>query len=128
MRPMYNYPNYQMSNPYPQTEQNNGIMWVQGLEGAKAYQMSPNRNILLMDSENEGTFYIKVTDNIGMANLRVFNYTEVTAQDVKKDPIDLSEYVKKSELQELLTELYKEVTDEQSISANRSKQQSNPKG
>lgn len=125
---MYNYPNYQMSNPYPQTEQNNGIMWVQGLEGAKAYQMSPNRNILLMDSENEGTFYIKVTDNIGMANLRVFNYTEVTAQDVKKDPIDLSEYVKKSELQELLTELYKEVTDEQSISANRSKQQSNPKG
>lgn len=118
---MYNYPNYQMTNPYPQTEQNNGITWVQGLEGAKAYQMSPNRNILLMDSENEGTFYIKVTDNIGMANLRVFNYTEVTAQDVKKDPIDLSEYVKKSELQELLTELYKEVTNEQSISANRSK-------
>ena len=110
-----------MTNPYPQTEQNNGITWVQGLEGAKAYQMSPNRNILLMDSENEGTFYIKVTDNIGMANLRVFNYTEVTAQDVKKDPIDLSEYVKKSELQELLTELYKEVTNEQSISANRSK-------
>lgn len=124
---MYNYPNYQMSNPYPQTEQNNGITWVQGLEGAKAYQMSPNRNILLMDSENEGTFYIKVTDNIGMANLRVFNYTEVTAQDVKKDPIDLSEYVKKSELQELLTELYKEVTDEQSVSANRNKQP-NPKG
>ena len=118
---MYNYPNYQMSNPYPQTEQNNGITWVQGLEGAKAYQMSPNRNILLMDSENEGTFYIKVTDNIGMANLRVFNYTEVTAQDVKTTQMDLSEYVKKSELQELLTELYKEVTNEQSISANRSK-------
>jgi len=118
---MYNYPNYQMTNPYPQTEQNNGITWVQGLEGAKAYQMTPNRNILLMDSENEGTFYIKVTDNIGMANLRVFNYTEITAQDVKKDPIDLSEYVKKSELQELLTELYREVTNEQSVPANRSK-------
>ena len=100
---------------------NNSIIWVQGVEGAKAYQVPPNGIILLMDSENEGVFYIKVTDNIGMANLRVFRYTEVTSQEVKKDSpqVDLSEYIKKSEFSTLLNEFFKEkeVKDEQPVSA-----------
>ena len=71
-------PNFYPQQPlYPKSPTpNNGIVWVQGIEGAKAYQMNPNSNIQLMDSENNGIFYIKVTDNIGMANLRVFHYTE----------------------------------------------------
>ena len=62
--------------PYrPQTM--NNITWVQGVEGAKAYQLSPNTNVQLMDSENDGIFYIKTSDNIGMCNLRVFKYEEI---------------------------------------------------
>ena len=126
MIPTYNY-GYPMAYPnlyQKQTDLNNGITWVQGLEGAKAYQMNPNSNVLLMDSENEGVFYIKVTDNIGMADLRVFHYTEVAQQDTRKNPVseDLSEYVKKSELNDLIKSILaeREVADEQPLSANAS--------
>ena len=96
---------YQM-NPYLQTQapaqsQNNGINWVQGIEGAKAYQLPPNSNVQLLDSENDGIFYIKISDNVGMCTLRKFRYTEIF-DEPQAPQMDLSDYVKKSELQELL--------------------------
>ena len=75
MTNMYAQP-YQQQR-YPQAL-NNGIVWVQGIEGAKAYQLMPNSNTILMDSENDERFYIKVADNVGMCTLRVFKYEEIT--------------------------------------------------
>ena len=118
---------YQRQNPYyPQNlanASNNGINWVQGIEGAKAWFMSPNSNVILMDSENDGIFYIKVSDNVGMCNLRTFRYTEITGQMAQKpEPqIDLSEYVKKSELESLINSMLGGVKDEQSVSRNDGK-------
>ena len=51
-------------NPYTNNQTN--ITWVQGIETAKAYQLPSNSSALLMDNENDGVFYIKVSDNIGM--------------------------------------------------------------
>ena len=103
---MYENPYLQtMQNPYYrplQQTQTQGIQWVQGREGAKAYQLQPNGNIVLMDSENDGIFYIKTSDNVGMCNLRTFSFTEMTNADAKIDP---NEYVKKSELKVLLEEM-----------------------
>lgn len=102
---MMHYP-YNMYNsagsyiPY-QNIQNNGIIWVQGIEGARSYQIPPNTNIILMDQDNDGRFYIKVSDNVGMCTLRVFSYTEITNQPPEPS-VDMSEYVKKSELQDLI--------------------------
>ena len=98
-----------INNPYfpyynPQQTQN-GINWVQGIEGAKAWQLSPNSNAILLDSENDGRFYIKVSDNVGMCTLRVFSFVEITEYEKAKTSVDLSEYVKKSELQELLNSM-----------------------
>ena len=97
---------------------NNGINWVQGVEGAKAYQLTPNSNVQLMDSENDGIFYIKTSDNIGMCNLRTFKYEEIVEKSTKPD---MSEYVKKSELQDLLNSMLGGTSDEQSISTNEHK-------
>ena len=108
---MYN-PQYQRTQP----TQNN-ITWVQGVEGAKAWQMMPNSNAILMDSENEGIFYIKTTDNVGMGNMRVFKYEEVTQQP-KQNDIDLSDYVKKSELEVLLNTMLGGGNNEQPVSAD----------
>ena len=80
------------------------INWVQGIEGAKAYQLSPNSNIQLMDSENDGIFYIKTSDNIGMCNLRIFKYEEITEQKSTPQP-NLSEYVRKDELESLINSM-----------------------
>ena len=94
--PYYNFQNA------PMQTQNNGINWVQGIEGAKAWQLPPNSNVVLLDSENDGRFYIKVSDNVGMCTLRVFSFVEITNTEPEKQSVDMSEYVKKSELQELL--------------------------
>ncbi len=105
-------------NSYYPTPQNNGINWVQGIEGAKAWQLSPNSNVILMDSENDGRFYIKISDNVGMCSLRIFDYSEVTEQPTQSN-IDLSQYVKKSELESLLNQMLGG-TNEQSVSATKS--------
>ena len=81
----------------------NGITWVQGIEGAKAYQLYPSSNVLLMDSDSNDTFYIKTSDNIGMCSLRKFKYSEVT--DEPKINVDMSQYVTKSELEKLLNDM-----------------------
>ena len=63
---------------YPQAAQqpSNSIVWVQGVEGAKAYPVGAGNSVLLMDSE-DSVFYIKSTDASGMPQpLRVFDYKE----------------------------------------------------
>ena len=116
------YPTYpqaypQMFQNYPQSQSTNGINWVQGIEGAKAWQLQPNSNIILLDSENDGKFYIKTSDNVGMCNLRVFKYEEITNVPKQNSELDLSEYVKRSELESLIKSIIGGTQDEQTVSA-----------
>lgn len=70
-------------NPYqpvppqqPQSfQQNTNITFVNGIEGAKAYQVSPNSSVLLMDSDNS-KFYVKSTDGLGVAKLTSYCFLE----------------------------------------------------
>lgn len=94
----------QYNNYMPQTR--NGINWVQGVEGAKAYQLMPNTNTVLMDSENDNIFYIKVCDSVGMCSLRTFKYEEITNFGKQtENNVDLSQYVTRDELSSILEEL-----------------------
>ena len=93
----------------------NNIVWVQGIEGAKAWQLSPNSMVILLDSEAEGKMYIKVSDNIGMSTLRIFNYVEeitanATSNVTENKSLDLSEYVKKDELENMIRNIVNEHT------------------
>ena len=97
------------------TASTNNIFWVNGIEGAKAWQLNPNSMVILLDSENEGKMYIKVSDNIGISSLRIFNYTEEISSPsgaTINNDLDLTQYVKKDELQNLIKEL---MTNEQSV-------------
>ena len=74
-----------------QQPMNNGIIWVQGEEGAKAYLTAPGASVMLMDSENN-TFYIKSSDQSGMPlPLRIFDYTERTAGKVPAPAVQRQE-------------------------------------
>lgn len=104
-----NYPNYPLMNmnpnPYPgMRTSNNSINWVQGIEGAKAFTLMPKENVVLMDSESNDTFFIKICDDIGRCTLRKFTYHEETTE-TQPSIQDMSEYVKKSELKDLLNEM-----------------------
>jgi hypothetical protein len=111
------YPAYQpqmYQNQYmPQTQQNSGLIWVQGIEAAKSYPVSAGQSILLMDSESNA-FFIKTADASGMPlPLRVFDYTErtannapKTAQETRTEPsIDLSAYVTRDELENRIAQI-----------------------
>lgn len=113
------YPQYQQVQPMPiqqapqpQPQENNGVIWVSGIEGAKSYLVGAGKSVLLLDSENS-TFYLKSTDMSGMPQpLRIFDYTERTSQQHSNQiiestahEIDTSMFVTKDELEERLAKL-----------------------
>lgn len=96
------YPNYPTfySNYQPQQS----ILWVQGIEGAKAYPVGAGNSVLLMDSDNQ-SMYIKSADQAGVPSLRVFEYKEVTGKKEEAPKVDMSAYVTKEELEEVIAKL-----------------------
>lgn len=100
INPMMNQ-QYPYANPYARLNQNS-INWVQGIEGAKAYVLQPKESVVLMDSESDNLFFIKVCDDIGKCSLHTYRYEEVSTD---KPDVDVSQYVKKSELEALLNQM-----------------------
>ena len=118
MYPSYNYvPQQQLSQPVVQQQNDTGILWVQGEAGAKSWAVAPGKSVMLMDSESN-TFYIKSSDTSGMPMpLRVFDYTERTAQPTqqpqvsKHEEIDVSKFVTWDELNKKLDALFEKRED-----------------
>ena len=106
----------------------NNIIWVQGIEGAKAQQIQPNTSLLLLDSESDH-FYMKVCDQYGIClPLRTFKFEEElpvtqTAVIAPTSAPDMSQYVTKAELEEFIKEL--KSINEQPISATAAAQATN---
>lgn len=72
----------------PAQPTSNGILWVQGEEGAKAWMVAPGTTVMLMDSDGS-SFYLKSADASGMPQpLRIFDYTERTVQKVFSQPAE----------------------------------------
>ena len=92
--------NYPYMSPYVRTEPRT-INWVQGVEGAKAYTLQPKESVVLMDSESDNMFFIKVCDDIGKCSLHTYKYEEVN----NDTGVDMTQYVKKSELESLLNQM-----------------------
>lgn len=65
--------NQQYQNTNLQTDTN--ITFVNGIEGAKAFQLRPNQSVILMDSDNS-KFYVKSTDNLGVAKISSYSFVE----------------------------------------------------
>lgn len=96
---LYYQPNYQPVQNTPQN-QNNGIIWVQGIAGAKSYLTAPNTTVQLWDSEAQ-VIYLKSADASGMPSMKILDYTirendqPVTAQSLAQND---ERYVTKEEL------------------------------
>lgn len=100
---MMGMPQMQAQAPQQITQQSsNGVIWVQGEEGAKAYIVAPGSSVMLLDSEGS-CFYIKSTDQSGMPlPLRIFDFTERTAGKQKTAPQTLpQDYITREEFDRL---------------------------
>lgn len=95
--PLYSSPYLPNYTPvYPQQQQNS-IVWVNGLNGAKSYLVAPNTTMPLWDIETQ-TIYLKSVDSSGMPTIKTLKYTtedepvkeeakpvaEVTIQDLNE--------------------------------------------
>lgn len=93
---------YQNNNQYQPnfygrvgTPYTNTYTYVNGLEGAKAFQMLPNQMVLLMDSEKP-YFYTKCSNNMGQSTIKIYKFEEVPQQEEVR-----LEYATKQDLQEI---------------------------
>ena len=109
------YYNPQMNNQqiYPQIQTQN-LIRVNGIEGAKAYQMSANSIVSLFDA-NEDIMYIKSTDGAGFPSIRTFSFTEVKEENKSAQQVD---YISREEFEEFKKELMN--NGKQSISRSKS--------
>ena len=94
----YGYNNNNYYNPYiPQTNQ---YAFVNGIEGAKAYQVMPNQTMMLMDNDNP-ICYMKQSNSMGQSTLRYFKLVEVSEQELRGQAQTQSDYVLKSDFDAL---------------------------
>ena len=115
------YPQVQpMTYSQYQQTQTNGINWVQGIEGAKAYPVAPNANVMLMDS-SANTFYIKSADATGRPTISLYDYEERKVGNDTTTQNKTSDFVTKEELYAILGGFVKKgESDEQSVQTTES--------
>lgn len=108
-------PNYGNLPNYNQQSNNQSVIWVQGIEGAKAHPVAAGQAVLLMDSDSN-CLYLKSADQTGMPTLRIFDYKERTntPSEAKNDDLsafatkdDLSLYATKDELKKAISDIKK---------------------
>lgn len=106
-QPNYNNINNMMNNQNQQPQANN-YFYVNGIIGAKSFQMQPNQTVMLMDSDSP-MCYMKQSNSMGQSTLRYFKLVEVDENDLTQDnkakPKESAEYVVRAEFEELKQKL-----------------------
>lgn len=78
--PQNQFSQFQQTQPQIQTQ---NLIRVNGIDGAKAYQMTPNSTVALFDS-NEDIMYVKSTDGAGFPQIRRFKFVEMQESQTKQ--------------------------------------------
>lgn len=76
------------------------LTFVNGIEGAKAYIVSPNSTIYLRDSDSDKIF-IKSSDAQGRLMMKAYHLVEMNDDEPKQSIADLSSFATKDELKEI---------------------------
>ena len=96
-QPYIMQPQQQTQNQQP--IQLNQYAFVNGIEGAKSFQVPPNQTMLLMDSDNP-ICYMKQANAMGQSTLRYFKLIESSEEEIKgiKENKPLENYALKSDI------------------------------
>lgn len=105
------YPQYTQIQPNQsqQSQQNNGMIWVQGIAGAKSYLVAPNSTVQLWDSERN-SIYIKSADASGMPSMKILDYKE-REQSQSSEPAEPQTYVTHDELKDFEDRITQKISD-----------------
>lgn len=95
------YPQSMNNQQIVPQEQPQNLIRVNGIDGAKAYQMNANSTVALFDA-NEDILYIKNTDGAGFPSIRTFKFEEVNETTKSEEKQD---YISRKEFEEFKKEL-----------------------
>ena len=117
--PQHNYNN--MMQNQQQMPQANNYFYVNGVIGAKSFQLQPNQTVMLMDSDSP-MCYMKQANSMGQSTLRYFKLVEVSENEINSDTESKAntEYVLKADFEALCKRM-----DELSSLINKDKNKSN---
>lgn len=128
------------NSPQTQGRSQDNIIWVSGKENARAMQLQPNSRVILLDRDSN-KFYIKITDELGLGKIRIFNYTQENDaaagqnnsnnqnynqnQNQTKQQQQQDTYVTKAELEQIIMALRGEINKgyDQSLQRSQSSKQ-----
>lgn len=79
------------------------IAWVENLEEAESNVLTPGSTCVYFDKNIEGQYYIRTRDSTGQYQTRVFQSSELS--DNKMSGVDMSNYVTKQELSDILDKI-----------------------
>ena len=105
---------YKQNYKQPQNQQLRQYAFVNGIEGAKSYQLQSDQTMMLMDSDNP-LCYRKDCDSVGKSSLRYFKLEEIdekTARGIVQPLPPKPEYASKQDIDKInqrLDELFKKL-------------------
>jgi hypothetical protein len=114
--PYNNYMNNFAQSNYMQPQPQQNIIKVHGFEGAQAFNMAPNSNVLLLDESNP-IIYIKTTDGAGYPTIKAFT---ITPYQEKSQPDFQSLEARITRLEEVLNNESNTANSSQSKSTGKS--------
>lgn len=100
-----NMPSFSMPNQTQQFPQVNNVLQVMGPKSALAFQIGPDSQVILMDS-NKPVFYMKRSDSSGYSETKAFRFKEIPLEQEEEQSTTSSselpkpEYVTKSDFEE----------------------------
>lgn len=105
---------YQGTAPSFQNAQKqfNQYAYVNGIEGAKAFPMTPDTRIMLMD-QNEPIFYMKASNMLGQSTITVYRFEEVQQGTQTQEPCSapqqtpVPEFLTKDDIKPLIERIAK---------------------
>ena len=100
MIPNYIFPPIQQPMMQQPQSQYNGLNWVQGEAGAKAWIVAAGNTVDLWDSENP-VIYLKSADASGMPSMKILDYTIRGGTPTNPITAPQSDFVTKDELHSL---------------------------
>lgn len=94
--------------PQPQSQAQNGIIWVKGEQGANNYNIAPNTTVALWDQDEE-VIYLKEADQYGRPSMKVLEYKyRDTKEDKGSSPVN-ENYVSKDDFFKAINDLSNQI-------------------
>ena len=103
-------PSYTQPYMQPNAQGINGLVRIEGIEGAQMYQMPPNSVSPPLFLSSENAFFIKTTDGGGAATLKKYTFAEETMTDT-----NASDYVTKSDFEAFANEIREAVNGQRAV-------------